>query len=235
MIFVVSDAHFGSGENQEEREELFLEFLRTVGEEGSRLVLLGDIFDFWFEYRHYINAHYWRVLSAILDLARRIPVVYIAGNHDLWIGDFFRRHGVEVVRDVYRMGNMAFAHGDNLKMGLRTRDILLNPVLVKMFYAIHPDLGYAIARFVSSTSRDRNRDVERIPGWMWEYVSRRMDASTVLVGHLHVPLAEERGGKRIICVGDWMRRFTYGVITGESIEVRRYGGGKILSVSRGDS
>ena len=230
MIFVVSDAHFGSGEGQEEREELFIEFLDMVEREGSKLILLGDIFDFWFEYRHYINAHYWRILDGIFHVARKVPVVYLAGNHDLWIGDFFRRHGVEVVRDMYTVDGIAFAHGDNLKFGLRTRDILLNPVLVRMFYAIHPDLGYAIARFVSDTSRGRNEDVERIPEWMWKYVSGRVNARTVVVGHLHVPMWEEREGKRIVCVGDWMRRFTYGVISDGIIRVMKYGGGEVFSI-----
>ncbi len=229
MIFVVSDAHFGSGGNQEEREELFLRFLEMVEREGSKLILLGDIFDFWFEYRHYINSHHWRVLNAILNAARKLPVVYLAGNHDLWIGDFFRRHGVEVVRDVFTMDGIAFAHGDNLKFGVRTRDILLNPLLVKMFYLIHPDAGYAIARFVSSTSRGRNRDVERIPDWMWDYVSKRVKARTVVVGHLHVPMVEERGGRRIVCVGDWMHRFTYGVIADGRMRVMKYGGGELFS------
>lgn len=230
MIFIVSDAHFGSGENSREREELFLDFLRKVKDEGRGLILLGDIFDFWFEYRHYVNAHYFDVLAAILDVARKVPVVYVAGNHDLWIDGFFERRGVKVVKDVYYMDGLAFAHGDNLRSGIRTRDILLNPLLVRMFYALHPDLGYAIARFVSSGSRKRNQDVKEIPEWMWRYVLSRIDARTVVVGHLHVPMVEERAGRKIVCVGDWMKNYTYGVLSSGVLKVMQYGSEVLFSV-----
>ncbi len=228
MIFLVSDAHFGSGENQEEREELFIQFLEKVRTEGAKLIILGDLFDFWFEYRHYVNARYLPILQGLVETAQKVPTIYIAGNHDLWIGRFFEERGIRTVREIHLEGDVAFAHGDNLKKGIRTRDILTNPLLVKLFYLIHPDWGYELARLVSGTSRKRNKEVDSVPEWMWQYVIEKIPVSTIVVGHLHVPLKEERGTKRIVCIGDWMKRYTYGILEGNRIRVVEYTTGREL-------
>ncbi len=228
MIFVVSDAHFGSNGEESGRRERFFQFLEIVRDRGERLILLGDIFDFWFEYRHHVNRHYLDILFHLRMTARHVETIYVAGNHDLWIDGILEDMGIRTYRDSFAMENILFAHGDNLKMGFKTRDLLLNPILVKLFYMIHPDLGYTIARAVSTTSRGRNEDVDAIPDWMWKYVSTRVEQRYVVVGHLHVPLMEERNGKRIICIGDWMRNFTYGVIDKNRIYVKSMEGATIL-------
>jgi len=231
MIFLVSDAHFGSGDNQEERETLFLQFLKKVQREGEKLIILGDLFDFWFEYRHYVNARYLPILQGLVETAQRVPTIYIAGNHDLWIGKFFEERGIKTVKEIHLEGDVAFAHGDNLKKGIRTRDILTNPLLVKLFYLLHPDWGYEIARLVSGTSRKRNKEVDRVPEWMWQYIQEKVPASTVVVGHLHVPIAEERNDRKVVCIGDWMRRYTYATIHDNTIAIYKHDGTEILRTS----
>ena len=231
MIFIVSDAHFGSDGEEKARREKFFQFLEMVRERGERLILLGDIFDFWFEYRHYVNRHYLDILFHLKMTARHVETIYVAGNHDLWIDGILEDMGIRTYRNSFAMGNVLFAHGDNLKVGFKTRDLLLNPVLVRLFYMIHPDWGYAIARAVSTTSRRRNEEVDTIPEWMWKFVLSRVKQKNIVVGHLHVPMVEEREGKRIVCIGEWMRSYNYGVIEEHILSVKNMDGSVILSVS----
>ena len=231
MIFIVSDAHFGSDEEEKARREKFFQFLEMVRERGERLILLGDIFDFWFEYRHHVNRHYLDILFHLKMTARHVETIYVAGNHDLWIDGILEDMGIRTYRNSFAMGNVLFAHGDNLKVGFKTRDLLLNPVLVRLFYMIHPDWGYAIARAVSTTSRRRNEEVDTIPEWMWKFVLSRVEQKNIVVGHLHVPMVEEREGKRIVCIGEWMRSYNYGVIEEHILSVKNMDGSVILSIS----
>ena len=231
MIFIVSDAHFGSDGEEKARREKFFQFLEMVRERGERLILLGDIFDFWFEYRHYVNRHYLDILFHLKMTARHVETIYVAGNHDLWIDGILEDMGIRTYRNSFAMSNVLFAHGDNLKVGFKTRDLLLNPVLVRLFYMIHPDWGYAIARAVSTTSRRRNEEVDTIPEWMWKFVLSRVEQKNIVVGHLHVPMVEEREGKRIVCIGEWMRSYNYGVIEEHILSVKNMDGSVILSVS----
>lgn len=165
---IVSDAHLGSAPDEVER--WFLAMLETVRREGRALVINGDLFDFWFEWRHVMPRVGFRSLAAIAAVCDAgIPVVWIAGNHDCWGGDILAPHGVQ-----YHVGSWRgtigpwraeIDHGDGLREVedapyRRLRTVLRNGLAIRAFrHLLHPDWATAVARRSSHTSRQmRPRD-----------------------------------------------------------------------------
>jgi UDP-2,3-diacylglucosamine hydrolase len=170
-VFFISDAHLGADEREKEqvKENRLLAFLEHVKEEKAEVYILGDLFDFFFEYRTVIPARHYRVLEKLGDLVRNgIKVTYIVGNHDFWLGSFFQGElGVTISRDpmeVSLQGKRFFlAHGDgigNSSFGDRAlKSLLRSPISIELFSWIHPDIGAAIARWVSGRSREKSNAV----------------------------------------------------------------------------
>ena len=166
--FLFSDSHFGSlwGKvDEEERVKRFLQFTDYI-KKGDIFVLLGDIFDFWFEYKYVIPRVYFPVLSRIAEIAESSPVYYVCGNHDLWVGDFFEDLGIRVERESLTLKFPKFraflTHGDRIQKtdlgGQFARFILGNRVSRALFRWVHPDLGFGLAHFVSKLSRGKSEN-----------------------------------------------------------------------------
>ncbi|OGF98823.1 MAG: hypothetical protein A2Z86_01630, partial [Candidatus Glassbacteria bacterium GWA2_58_10] len=167
-VVFFSDAHLGSepGEELSQRQGRVCDFLEQVAGPAQALVILGDLFDFYFEYGTVLPARYLRVMAALEKLSRTgVSCYYIAGNHDFWLGELFSRTlGVKVIRDSLvlvreseRAERVFAAHGDGLGEGDTgykiLKKILRNRALIRLFRMIHPDWGYALARLTSRTSR----------------------------------------------------------------------------------
>jgi UDP-2,3-diacylglucosamine hydrolase len=222
-FYFVADAHLGQGSDESNRlrERDLLAFLDQVGSEGAALYVMGDLFDFWFEYGHAIPKRFVRVLTALGTLARGgTPVHYLGGNHDFWIGDYLRRElGVEFTDEPVSatlQGRRVFlAHGDGLGPGDHgyklLKRVLRNPGARFLFRWIHPDVGIPLASATSHTSRHHapraKRTEEELERLLAEPVFREgFDA--VLLAHLHRPIHRRANGNDFLVMGDWIDRRT---------------------------
>ncbi len=227
--FITSDIHLGAVPDRTERA--FVRFIEHVGATGRSLLLVGDLFDFWFEYRSVVPGRHFRVLAALSELVRAgIPVTLLAGNHDAWGGRFLQEEvGLDFRAGPLRMelaGRPALvAHGDGLGRGdLRYRmlkRVIRGRLTIGAFRALHPDLGMRIARRVSRTearSADDPRVRSRakfIEDWGRAQLAAEPTLGWVVCGHAHVPsLIEVEPARYYINAGDWLTHFTYVVIDG---------------------
>ena len=222
-VYFISDAHLGSGSDLDLRRETLIEFLASIKQRASHLYILGDLFDFWFEYRHAIPKGHFRVLRALSDLIDNgTATFYFGGNHDFWCGSYLRQEvGVKVHQQpqiVEHQGRRIYlAHGDGIgpgDTGYRLMKALLrHPLAIKLYRAIHPDLGIPLAYFISRKSRNHTRPHHQILQHMARYlVEPRYDAgdNAVVIGHIHDPthLTDSRQ-RDFLIIGDWLKNFSY--------------------------
>ncbi len=228
-VFIVSDVHLGAVPR--ETEEAFRRWLRHVRESGSRLIVNGDLFDFWFEYRRVVLSRHVRVLALLADLVESgVPVLVMGGNHDWWGGDFLRSDiGVDFRQAPARIRvkgrRMLVAHGDGLGAGDRGYRILRLVLRARptrwLFRWIHPDLGARLAERVSST-RDQIRSGAVPAGggrtaflfsWAAARLKRDPSLDIVALGHGHEPVLNEVApGRYYVNSGDWVIHRSYATI-----------------------
>jgi len=223
--YLVSDIHLGAVPAETERS--FRRWLTMVGETGSQLIINGDLFDFWFDYRRVIPRDHVRVLAALAELVDAgIPVTLMGGNHDWWGGEFFQSDlGVAFHPDPIRLsvfGKQVYvAHGDGLgagDLGYRVlRGVLRSRLTRWSFRWVHPDLGARVADWVSETEARANdpqaRDYARarfLEDWALARLGEDPSLDYVALGHTHLPkLVELDPGRFYINSGDWVSHRTY--------------------------
>jgi len=230
-IYFISDAHL-NGEG--EREAILTSFLDGI--KGCELLyILGDLFDFWFEYRAVIPSQYIRTVCKLLELTQAgTKIVYLAGNHDFWLGKFLgSRIGVQVEPGpllVEHQGlRMYLAHGDGFvkgEIGYRfLKRILRSPLNIALFRLLHPDFAFPLARGISRFSRGSTqgrgerlmRDYERIASRL---MRKGMDA--VILAHIHRPLYKKLAGGVYINLGDWINHYTFGKLEKGVLSLERW-------------
>ena len=220
-VYFLGDAHLGSSLDPRDdapRLDRLVPFLRRVGERRARhLYVLGDLFDFWFEYRHVVP---WRHVPILTEIRRLvdagIPVSFLGGNHDWWTGRGFREisgmttHAGPI--SVEHQGRRLFlAHGDGLASRYDSGYLLLKRVIrnrwvVRLLSIVHPDLAYAWGYRLSRLSRQF-----RIAPQLGQFIDRALadGHDAVLMGHLHARHQEDRaGGGQLFVLGDWMTLFS---------------------------
>lgn len=221
----ISDIHLGLQDtNTEKRKErLLVNFLGYALREGKELFILGDLFDFWFEYRRVYQKGFYRTLTALSDLSENnIKIHYIIGNHDFLHRDFF---GTELGAALYEDGlnitldgrKFFLAHGDGLvknDLGYKILKKFLRNKLLQKFYAlIHPDLGIALASKTSKTSRDytTGRNYGEEDGLL-ETAKSKIDEGYeyVIFGHSHRRTFSSYNGGCYINLGSWLEKPCYG-------------------------
>ena len=224
-IRVVADTHFRdlATPGEAERRGRFNRFLDGLAP-GTFLVLLGDIFDFYFEYRSVVSRRYLDVYE-ILDACRRrgVEIHFLGGNHDHWVGDFFTRElGIVVHQHEIRIAaqgrRIVLAHGDLVMprdYGYKVlKSVIRNRAVIGASRWIHPDLLDAVARGVAHGSRQyfsvpQEKRARAVEAHAWgNFFTRGNDA--FVMGHVHYPMHETRDGREFMIVGDWLEHFTYG-------------------------
>lgn len=227
-VYIASDVHLGSV--PEAQAEAFFSWLTGTADIASEVVLNGDLFDFWFEYRWGIPPGYERVLSLLKDLVSSgLPVTLMGGNHDWWGGRYLREEiGLEFLRDPvvrdYAGYRTFLAHGDGLgagDLGYRALKLLLRGRLTRFaFGLLPPRLGSRIAHGVSRTEdrwegptkeeKGRSRALE---DWAVAKLVAEPELDLVVLGHTHVPrLRQVDAGRWYVNAGDWVRSSTYLVL-----------------------
>lgn len=224
-VYFLSDAHLGAEEEEKEKlkEEKLIFFLDRVNEEGELLYLVGDMFEFWFEYKDVIPKEHFRVLAKFKQLVDRgIKIKYVVGNHDFWLADFLPKIiGIPIFKhsiDTVHQGKRIFiSHGDGLAKGdfgyRILKKVLRNRLNISLYRQIPPDLSYRLAKFVARRSRGwvQKRDTS----YLKEYESFAEDKikqgfDAVILAHTHVPVLRDLGKGVYLNLGDWFQHFTYG-------------------------
>jgi UDP-2,3-diacylglucosamine hydrolase len=244
-IFFASDVHLGAFGIKDpfKHEQIFVSWLDSIKEEASEIYLLGDIFDFWWEYKNTIPRGFARFIGKLCELTDKgIKIHYFTGNHDLWIFDYLPKEtGVRVVREaevrILNGKKFYLAHGDGLGKYDRKYNMLkslfTNRFAQQMFAMIHPRWGIAIARNWSGNSRKTNikKYGESYFGddkeWLVLY-SREMLQNEhfdyFIFGHRHfakvINLSES---SKMVYLGDWINLFTYAEWNGNELMLKKFG------------
>ena len=241
-IYFVSDVHLGASalSDNPRRERLFADWLEEISADAQMVFLMGDIFDFWFEYRKVVPRGFTRVLGRIAGLTDNgIPVHFFTGNHDVWVFDYLPREtGVILHRDFFTIelsGRKFFlAHGDGLDKDdigyLLLKKIFTSRVLQWLFARLHPNFAFEIAHRWSKNSRlakkSEGQEFVAENEGMYRYalsVLEKEHFDYFVFGHRHRLVNREMpGNSRFILLGDWIKSFSYGVFDGEKFELLKY-------------
>ena len=246
---VFSDVHLDVGEGDRERRAEFVEFLRGLDGSVDRVIVLGDLFDFWFEYKHVIFSGYFEVLRAFAKLRDHgVELHLVCGNHDYWAGRFleedlkFKVHRDPVLMD-FNGKRVLLVHGD----GLNKRDwayrmyrrIARARAVVWAFRRLHPDRAMGIARWVSRNSRrmseargpEKGSEARALRAFAQEAL-RRGEGDVIICGHAHAPTYEEyetpTGPGLYINCGDWMYHRAYVEWDGSAFHLHQREAGQLL-------
>ncbi len=231
--YVISDIHLGHASPDTER--LLLSFLRALPGRASSLLINGDLFEFWFEWKSVVHRSGVRVLAALMDLRDAgIPVTRLAGNHDCWGGDVLRDAGVDFQFGPWtgNLGgwNARVEHGDGLRAkedrGYRAlRRVLRNRLAIRAFGTLHPDLASRLAMGSSHASRTyQPKDFGRGLRAVAEATLAADPALELLVyGHSHVSALERMPSGNVYAnAGSWLDAPTFLVVTPQRIALRRW-------------
>ncbi|HEX8904246.1 MAG TPA: UDP-2,3-diacylglucosamine diphosphatase [Longimicrobiaceae bacterium] len=227
-VYVVSDTHLGAV--PQETERAFRGFLDHVAAEAQSLLINGDLFDFWFEYRSVILREHYRTVAKLADVVDAgVKVWFVGGNHDAWAGSFLRDEvGIELLNGPVEMTlagrRTLVAHGDGVGKGdfkyRALKAVIRHPLSIGAFRFLHPDWGRRIANAASSTEHKADTGDLRATGraafirhWAEERLREDATLQLVLAGHAHLATVEEVApGRFYVNSGDWLRDYEYVVL-----------------------
>jgi len=242
-VYFLSDFHLGAPDekNSRVREAQIVQFLQTARQDAAAIFIVGDIFDFWFEYKEVVPKGFVRLLGCLASINDAgIPIHIFTGNHDLWMQDYLTKEiGASVyfsAKEFTFSGKQFFvAHGDGLGPGDEgykfLKKIFTNPICKFLFRWMHPDLGIKLANFFSSQSRIKTGSSDEIflgedKEWLIIYskeLSQTNKANYFIFGHRHYALdLKISENARYINLGDWIRSNTYAVFDGNDLQLKKW-------------
>ena len=241
-LYFASDFHLGTGTYaaSREREARLIRWLDSIKDDAAEVFLMGDVFDFWFEYKTVVPKGYIRFLGKLAELADAgVELYFFKGNHDMWMFDYFERElGATIISNELEMerGGKKFYlhHGDGLGPGDAFYKILKKFFRSRfcqwLFARIHPNLGVGIANYWSSSSRLANEKKEEAkPGeqeWLVIYSSDLLKTNYydyLIFGHRHLPLDIRLSDQcRYINLGEWVFSNTYAMFDGADVTLHYF-------------
>jgi UDP-2,3-diacylglucosamine hydrolase len=240
--YFASDFHLGTDATltSRERERLIVRWLDGIAPDAEAIYLVGDVFDYWFEYRRVVPKGYLRLLGRLADLREQgLPIYFFTGNHDMWVFRYFEEElGIPTYREPitreFSGKKFYICHGDGLGKGDHgykfIKALFANRTAQWFFERLHPNGGLWAMTSFSGTSRKANpsdpkfqgAERERLVGFANGYLDQVPDIDYFVFGHRHLPIdyTLKNGKSRYINLGDWLRFQSYGVFDGHDLQVR---------------
>lgn len=231
-----SDSHLGAPNHEKSivRERKLVNWLDDIKDDAGVIFMLGDLFDFWFEYKTVVPKGFVRILGKLAELSDAgIPIHFFVGNHDLWMKDYFQKElNITVYHkpQVFEINDKKFfiGHGDGLgpndKGYKRMKKVFTNPFCQWLFRWLHPDLGVKLAQHLSVKNKliSGEEDAKFLgenEEWLVQYAKQKLTEEHYdyfIFGHRHLPLnIQLKSNSQYINLGDWIKYFTYGKFDGE--------------------
>mgnify|MGYP006296027393 CR=1 FL=1 len=240
-IYFASDMHLGFPRQEESihRERKVVQWLDEIIDQADELYLLGDVFDFWFEYKHVVPRGFTRFLGKLAEFTDRgKPVHFFTGNHDVWVFDYLPKEiGVQVHRKpiIEEIDGRTFfiGHGDGLGSGdvgyKLLKGIFTNKVLQWLFARLHPNGAVGFAHRWSKHSRyskgfaaeDYNPEKEHLVSFIKTHEAKA-HCDYYIFGHRHFPVHHKVGEATYVNLGDWLNHFSYAYWDGEQMHLEKY-------------
>lgn len=238
MYYFASDIHLGAGDDRLTRciERRFTAWLDVAGRDAQAIFILGDMFDFWFEYKRVVPKGFVRVLGKLAELTDRgVRIVLITGNHDMWVGDYLSKEcGIEVYTKPQTFtlcGKTLFmAHGDNMNIDnlpmLRLMNWTFRSSVLRVVFSwlVHPDLAIKFGQWWSNSSQKHHKksDGKDIAATdpLIEYArkyAQTHDIDYFVFGHMHFPRDYNESGLRVINLGCWAIEPPYAVMDADGV------------------
>lgn len=242
-IYFASDAHLGLPNHEKSlvREKILVQWLSEIREDAEEIYLLGDIFDFWFEYKRAVPRGYTRFLGTISDIIDKgTPVHFFTGNHDIWVFDYLPKETGMIIHKnpvtkIFNGKKFYLAHGDGLgpyDFGYKILNkIFTNKPLQWLFARIHPNFAIRLANIWSQSSRyAKGLVAEDYRGDDKEYlylhaksVLKKEHFDYFIFGHRHIPIIRDLpNNAKFVNLGDWLTNFTYATFDGEELLLLKY-------------
>jgi UDP-2,3-diacylglucosamine hydrolase len=242
-IYFASDFHLGAPNHLEsrKREDKIIRWLNTVSKDASDIYLVGDVFDFWFEYKYTIPKGYVRFLGKLAELIDHgIKIHLFTGNHDMWMFDYLEKEiGVSIYRNLIEIEINGFklliGHGDGLGPGDNKYKVIkkffANPICQWLFARVHPNLGFYIAQKWSKKSREKeikgdHHFLGEEKEWLVQFCKEKLKSKNInyfIFGHRHLPIEHELNKEsKYINLGDWINHNTYGVFHEDKMELKKF-------------
>jgi|TARA_B110000914_G_scaffold226041_1_gene248844 UDP-2,3-diacylglucosamine hydrolase len=238
-IYFASDFHLGSFDisDSHKREKMVISWLSSIEKDAKAIYLLGDIFDFWFEYKKVVPKGFVRLLGKLADLIDKgIDIHYVVGNHDMWMNDYLEQEiGLKLHFQEFIINEdnklIFLGHGDGLGKGDYTYKLLKvifsSNICKWMFSRLHPNFGISLGQAWSNKSKNRqeklvNEDKEILAGYCKEQ-QKNNPVDYYVFGHRHIPIdvkIDERC--RYINLGDWIHHNTYAVYSDQKLELKKF-------------
>jgi UDP-2,3-diacylglucosamine hydrolase len=227
-------------EKSREREKLLVQWLTEIEKDAEEIYLVGDLFDFWFEYKRAVPKGYVRFLGKLAELCDKgIKVKVFIGNHDMWMFDYLPKEiGVELfrepIRKKYGQHEFMIGHGDGLGPGDRgyklIKKVFRNRFCQWSFARLHPNFGIGLADYFSRSSRKKTKHEDQYLGddkeFLVQYCKTHLEKEHVdffVFGHRHLTIDMMVGeNSRYINLGDWLQFYTYAVYDGTQLEFKKY-------------
>ena len=242
-IYFSSDNHLGAptAEASKPRELKFISWLDKVKKDAAAIFLLGDLFDFWFEYKTVVPKGFVRVLGKLAEIKDSgIPIHFFVGNHDLWMHGYFEEElNIPVYHNPkeFEFNSKRFfvGHGDGKGPGdkgyKRMKKVFINPFSRWLFRWLHPDIGVRLAQHLSVKNKLISGDEDKQflgdeNEWLAQYAKRKLETKPYdyfVFGHRHLPMEIKVGDhSTYFNLGDWINHYTYGVFDGNTFELKEF-------------
>lgn len=241
MVYFASDFHLGIDARltSHERERQIVRWLDLISNDADTIFLVGDLFDFWFEYKSVVPRGFVRLLGKLAELSDRgINIEVFTGNHDMWMFSFFEDElGIPVHREpiIREINGVKFfiAHGDGLgpnDFGYKfIKKVFANPLSQWLFARLHPNFAFSLARYWSSKSRETAERKDQLLGrekeWLVEYANKKLDQMHIdyfIFGHRHIPIncLLDNGTSIYVNLGDWLYYNSFASFDGRVVKIQ---------------